>query len=116
MGPTQVSKEFYNQKFRTLFGLGIYYLNEKTNSIEYISFDVISELPHSGESVVRCLRLLRRQQFFKKIDKKSYFFWSDVGTHFKNNQLAHYCFIELAEEAIMVNLNFFAPKHGMFLK
>lgn len=49
-------------------------------------------------------------------EKKNYYIWSDVGTHFKNNQLAHYCFIELAAEEIAVNLNFFAPKHGKSVK
>jgi hypothetical protein len=55
---------------------------------------------------------MRKQQFFKEIDKPSYIIWTDTGKHFRCAELAHYFLVELAEEKILVNWNFFVEKHG----
>ena len=36
-----------------------------------------------GFSVIRGFRLIRKQEVFKKIDKKKYIIWTDCGTHFR---------------------------------
>jgi hypothetical protein len=77
-------------------GFGIYYLED--NNLKRINFDLIwMDEAQTGKSVVRGFRLLREQEFFKKIDLKSYIIWADTGTHFRNNELTSYLFKELAE-------------------
>ena len=61
----QVSKEFYEQQTRTILGFGIYYLNEK-EEIKLIHVDIVTEQSTNALCLIRCLRLLRNQEFFKK--------------------------------------------------
>ena len=63
-------------------------------------------------SVVRSLRFIRNQQFFKAIEKKKIIFWLDCGTHFRCAELNHYFFKELASENILVTTNFHCEQHG----
>ncbi len=55
---------------------------------------------------------MRKQEFFKEIDKPSYIIWTDTGKHFRCAELAHYFLVNLAEEKKAVNWNFFVEKHG----
>ena len=59
-----------------------------------------------------CNRFLRKQNVFKKIDKKKYIVWSDAGSHFRSKEFISYLFDELAMEKIQVNYNLFAECHG----
>ena len=61
---------------------------------------ISSNLNQDAHAVVRGLRFLREQTFFKEIDKKEYFVWCDAGKHFRNNELLGYFLIELAREKI----------------
>ena len=72
-------------------------------------------MQQDGEAVVRNLKYLREQEFYKKIEagNKKLMIFCDVGSHFRNRYLAHYFFIELKEAGILVNWNFFSEKHGM---
>ncbi len=111
-GPRQTNKEWYEQQVRSLLGIGIYYSDEN-DVIQLINVDIVTKMSNSALSVVKCLRFLRSQSFFKLIDKRNYVIWADCGSHFRNNELAHYFFKELFEnEKITVNLNFFGEKHG----
>ena len=40
---------------------------------------------------------MRQQEFFKKIDTKSYNVWTDCGKHFRNSEFLGYLFKELSE-------------------
>lgn len=78
-----------------------------------INVDIISHLfSTTGLAVIRCLRFLRKKEFFKKIDKKEYHFYSDTGTHFRCAEVNHYFFVELAKENVSVTSNFFTEQHG----
>lgn len=114
MGPDQPSRDYYEQVTRTLFGIGIYYLDKKTDEIKNINVDIVSEMSTTGLCAVQCLKFLREQQFFKDIDKFKYCVWCDTGPHFRNSTIAYYFFKELVNEPIpiVVNLNFFVEKHG----
>ncbi len=106
--------------------------------IKTINFDLISKCfkgSQDAQSVVRAFRILREQDFFKKIDKSDYVVWCDCGKHFRNGLFIGYLFNELKELDIngndilvsvlfsylifkislvfsTVNLNFFVEKHG----
>ena len=83
-----------------LKGFGIYYVNHEDN-IKVIHFDLISsDLCQDAHAVIRGLRLLREQTFFKVIDQKEYIIWCDAGKHFRNNEILGYFLIELAREQI----------------
>ena len=67
-------------------GFGIYYVNNEEN-IKLINFDLISsDLNQDAHAVVRGLRILREQTFFKDIDQNEYIVWCDAGKHFRNNR------------------------------
>ena len=114
MGPRQRNKEFYVQQYRTLFGLGIHYLDKDDDQIKIHNVDIVSQLSTDADAVVRCIRFLRNQYFFKKIEKPTYIIWVDCGPHFRNGTIMHYFFEELASltNPIVVNLNFLGEKHG----
>jgi hypothetical protein len=69
--------------------------------IRLINFNIISsDILQDAYSAVRGFRLLREQQFFKDIERKEFIIWSDVGKHFRNNELMAYLMLELANEKI----------------
>ncbi|RNA26241.1 hypothetical protein BpHYR1_013587 [Brachionus plicatilis] len=112
MSPRQVNSEYYSQISRTCLGFGVYFVSEK-NEIETIYFDIIaSDLCEDARAVVRGFRILRDQDFFKQIEKKSLIVWMDCGKHFRNCEVVGYLLKDLAKEKIHVNLNFFCEKHG----
>jgi hypothetical protein len=115
MGPRQINKEYYNQIQLSVFGIGIFFFDDIQKKIKLLNVDVVAdvdEISPNAISAIRCLRLLRQQDFFKIIDKNEYIFWADCGTHFRCAEFCHFLFDELAESDIRVNLNFFAEKHG----
>jgi hypothetical protein len=66
-------------------------------------------LNQDAHAVIRGLRLLRQQQFFKEIDNvKEYIIWCDAGKHFRNNEVLGFFLRELAIEKLMVKLIFFS--------
>lgn len=58
--------------------------------------------PQNAEATIRGFRLLREQEFFKKITRgiNTYIIWADCGKHFKCNQVVSYFMEELALEKI----------------
>lgn len=71
------------------------------DQIKLINFDLIScDLNQDAHAVVRGLRLLREQNFFKTIEKNEYIVWCDAGKHFRNNEVLGYFLLELAREKI----------------
>jgi hypothetical protein len=110
-GPRQKSEDYYKQEVKTLLGFGIYHQNSK-NETECINFDVVTGWDQSALTVVELFKVLRKQDFFKKIVIKTYVIWADCGKHFQNKEFLYYLFFELASEGIKVELNFFCEKHG----
>ena len=89
-----------NLKKIVLIGFGIYYIDINDN-IKHINFDLISsDVNQDAHAVIRGLRLLRQQQFFKEIDMKEYIIWCDAGKHFRNNEILGYFLRELTQENI----------------
>ena len=77
-----------------------------------MNVDVISDiLKGNALSVIRIIRFLREQDFFKKIDKKNYHFWFDLGTHHRNQEMNFFLLKDLSIEK-NVEINFFMNKHG----
>jgi hypothetical protein len=85
---------------------------DQNDNIRLFNVDIVYDGSQEALSVVRCLRFLRKQSFFKEIEKSSYILWCDTGKHFRCAELAHYFLDELAKEKINVNWNFFGEKHG----
>ena len=67
-----------------------------------VNFDIITnnDDPQDSASVVRALKLLRKQDFFKEIEQNSYIIWADCGKHFRNCQVVGYLFGDLSKENI----------------
>ena len=82
-------------------GIGIYYLNAK-KKILCERVDVFSDcLEQDGEAVVRALKFLRSQDFYKEIERGKTIIniFSDCGPHFRNKTLNHYLFSVLKSES-----------------
>lgn len=78
----------------------MYYVGEN-NKIKLINFDIISsDLCQDAYSVVRGMRILRNQNYFKEIEKSEYVIWLDTGKSFRNSEVLGYFLIELAREKI----------------
>jgi hypothetical protein len=89
----------HNCKFLKL-GFGVYFVGDDLK-IKLINFDIISsDLSQGAYSVVRGMRMLRKQDFFKQVEKKNYVVWFDTGKHFRNNEVLGYFLSELKEENI----------------
>ncbi len=74
------------------------------NAIKTVNFDIIStDLQQGARSAVRGFRILRKQAFFKNIEKQDYIVWADCGKHFRNKEFVGYLLLELAEENIRGN-------------
>ncbi len=52
----------------------------------------------------RGFRILREQNWFREIEENDYVVWCDCGKHFRNNEMAGYLLMELADE----------KKHGFY--
>jgi hypothetical protein len=63
--------------------------------IECERVDIFSDcLDQDGEAVVRAMKFLRDQEFFKEIEKgkRKLNIFCDTGPHFRNKTLNHYLF------------------------
>jgi len=102
ISPRQVNKEYYTQELRTCLGFGVTHVNS-ADEIETINFDVIANKDDKQDAMaaVRGFRILRSQEFFKRIDSKNYKIWADCGKHFRNLTLTGYFFKELSKEGIL---------------
>jgi hypothetical protein len=119
VGHGPLSESFYKQRSISYLSFGVYFvqtiIDKENNSNEEIicnNYDILSDNLHQdGNAVVRALRFIREQDSFKIIDKKNYTIISDCGSHFRNKEIVHYFFSELAEliEPILASFNFFAP-------
>ena len=61
---------------------------------------ISSDLNQDAHAVIKGLRLIRQQEFFKVIDKKEYIVLCDAGKHFRNNEVLGYFLRELSIEKI----------------
>ncbi len=81
---------------KIISGFGITYVENE--SVKNINFDVISKCYKGSQdsySVIRAFRILRNQEFFKKIDQNEYVIWTDCGKHFRNGLFVGFLFKEL---------------------
>jgi hypothetical protein len=88
LGPRSKSYQYYNQKQVSCFGVGIYYVNQNlpVNRLSTLRVNIFSDvLIQDGEAVVRNLKYLMDQTFFKEIlgNKKRIVVFCDVGSHFR---------------------------------
>jgi hypothetical protein len=63
-------------------------------------------LDQGGSAAVRGFRILRNQEFFKKIHQKVYIVWADCGPHFRTQKFIGFLLIELASIGIRGQLKF----------
>jgi len=85
-----------------ILGFGITFVDNE-NNIQTVNFDLISKCykgSQDAQSAVRAFRILREQDFFKKIDKTEYVVWCDCGKHFRNGLFVGYLFRELRQYGI----------------
>jgi hypothetical protein len=59
-------------------------------------------LQYFSNKIVNFLRFLRKQAFFKILDRQNYVIFCDCGSHFRNYQSLFYFFHDLAKENIGV--------------
>jgi hypothetical protein len=107
LSPIQANSEFYSLENRTCLGFGITYLEDET--VKTINFDMISKCykgSQDARSVVRAFRILRNQEFFKKIEQGEYVVWADCGKHFRNSLFIGYLFKEMRDFEKHGNLHF----------
>ena len=85
-----MSREFYEQKTRTLLGLGIYYLDDNDNRIKLINVDFITEQSSNALCVISCFELLRKQgdvkfmlNSFNSFNSLNYYFNFEIVKFFK---------------------------------
>ena len=72
--------------------------------LKSINFDIISsDLTQDAYSVVRGFRILREQEFFRRIHKPDYVVWVDTGKCFRNNEFMGYLMVELARDNVHGN-------------
>jgi hypothetical protein len=75
-------------------GFGIYYV--ENNEIKEINFNLISSnLEQDSLAAVRGFKILRNQEFFKKIETNDYIVWTDCGSSFRNQIFLGYLLLEL---------------------
>ena len=83
LGPRSKSYEYFRQKQASCFGIGIYYVETiNQNLIKNLRVNIFSDvMQQDGEAVVRNLKFLRGQEFYKKIEdgKKKIMVFCDVG-------------------------------------
>ncbi|CAF0936737.1 unnamed protein product [Brachionus calyciflorus] len=92
-------------------GLGIYFKNSE-GRIDCINYDLIFKGSQKASTTVQAFKFMRKQEFFKKIEKKNIVIWCDTGPHFRCSEVVDFFFNQLAKEYSSVYLNFFGDKHG----
>ncbi len=111
MSERQVNLDYRKQSLRACCGFEVYYL--ELGEIKKMFFAVISGIvEQTAEIFIYNFRFIRNHPLFKIIDKKKYYIYSDQATNFRCNKLANYLFVELLENGIEVDWNFFAERHG----
>ena len=103
-----------NKKKVVCCSFGIFYIGgEHQHSILLKNIDVLSDyMGTEALDFVRVFRHVRTMPCFQELDQNEYVIWTDCGSQFRCKEFAHYCFKELANEGIRVNLNFLCEKHG----
>ena len=113
--PVMVSGEYFQRQQRSLLGFGVYYYDNKINSVRCKHFDFVSEVDckQHASKAIHGFRYLREQIPFKEIEKSNYIIWADCGPHFRCSEFVYFLFDELSKkEKLHINLNFFAERHG----
>lgn len=88
---------------------------DNQNEIKLINVDIITDdLSQDACSVVRAFHFLRRQDFFKEIEKPDYIVWMDCGKHFRNQYVAGYLLEDLAKKH-KIRGNFYSKHHNILL-
>ena len=116
-GPNEMNQDFYHRQQCTVFGCAVIFFDpvlkkSKTVYVDYFS-DVLS---HDGVFVRDCIsdlvskiyKICPRLKELKKLN-----IWSDVGLHFRCQEVAHFLLVDLPKFfKINVEWNTFAECHG----
>ena len=98
-GPVQLNHEYYGKQQCSVFGCQVVYFNQRLKKIKTVNVDYFSDiLNHDGAFVKDCLQKLLEDIYdicpnlnpFKKVNV-----WSDVGNHFRCQEVAHYLIVDL---------------------
>jgi len=81
-GARQTNKDYRNQQLRSCFGVTIFYKGDDSNQIKQLNYAVISDnTSQNAEMVINYLRFIRKQEIYKKIEKRNIKIWMDVGMY-----------------------------------
>lgn len=113
---TQVSKEFYQNCQRTLFGAVLYYKNNNNGPLKHVFYDLLSTCTsHNSFFVGKALQKIASHKFFRSKRFKSAAFWLDnAPNHFKTRETFYYLYTlpERCPNLKTLEWNFFIEYHG----
>ena len=110
----QVSKSYYGQPQRTLFGVSMGYICPQSKIFRRFYYDIFSEcLAHNAYFVKEALIKIFNDDLFKTINAKRVHVWMDNAGHFKNRELHHYFAKFITKfQFTEIRANYFAEYHG----
>jgi hypothetical protein len=116
-GPVELNHEFYHRQQCSVYGCQVIYYNQIYQKVKTVNVDFFSDiLSHDGVFVQDCLQKLLENIYdlcpgLGRINKIN--FWSDVGNHFRSQEVAHYLLVEVKKRFnIDVNWDTFVECHG----
>ena len=103
-GPIETSRDFYNKKFISCFGVCL--ITKENDKIKRRYFNILSEiLTHDSLFVKDCIEMIVKEILKNRFKQVS--FWADNGKHFRSSELMKY-FYDLAQKHFdFVSMNFF---------
>jgi hypothetical protein len=122
-GPNEVNQDFYNRQQCSVFGCAVVYFDPvlqrtKTGYVDYFS-DVLSHdgvyvkdcITHLIQNLVSICPRLQQQQGQQPVKKIN--IWTDVGPHFRCQEVAHFFLKKIPSQFnVAVQWNMFAECHG----
>ena len=116
-GPVLVSQDFYHRKQCSVLGCQVVYFNQKFNKIKTVNVDFFSDIISKDAFFVKdCLRRLMKNLYHLcpgLAEVKRINFWTDVGQHFRCEEVAHFFLVDVPKEFhVSINWDTFVECHG----
>jgi hypothetical protein len=98
-GPVEVSQDFYHRKQCSVLCFQVVYFNQNFNKIKTVNVDFFSDIMSKDAVFVKeCFERVMEKIYqlcpglapIKKLN-----FWTDVGQHFRCEEVAHYVLVEI---------------------
>jgi hypothetical protein len=118
-GPKEMNQDYYSRQQCSVLCCTVAYYDRVLRKRKNLYVDFVSDvLTHDAVFVKHCLTHLVSNfgkicGNFKNVSPKKFTFWTDVGLHFRCQELAHYVLDEFPKKfATSVEWNTFAECHG----